>query len=30
MSLVVLAVMAKMLLGLLQAPEVLLAYKGGH
>jgi uncharacterized membrane protein YfcA len=30
MSVVVLAVMAKMLLGLLQAPDVLLAYKGGH
>lgn len=30
MSVVVLAVMVKMLLGLLQAPDVLLAYKGGH
>ncbi len=30
MALVVLAVMLKMLLGLLLAPDVLLAYKGGH
>ena len=30
MSVVVLVVMAKMLLSLLQAPDVLLAYKGGH
>ncbi len=30
MSVVVLAVMLKMLLGLLQTPDVLLAYKGGH
>ncbi len=30
MSVVVLVVMVKMLLGLLQAPDVLLAYKGGH
>jgi uncharacterized membrane protein YfcA len=30
MSVVVLVVMLKMLLGLLQAPDVLLTYKGGH
>ncbi len=30
MSVVVLVVMVKMLLGLLQAPDALLAYKGGH
>jgi uncharacterized membrane protein YfcA len=30
MSIIVLAVMVKMLLGLLIAPEILLSYKGGH
>jgi hypothetical protein len=30
MALIVLAVMVRMLLGLLLPPEVLVAYKGGH